>query len=154
MPVAETSTITTIKYSWYWLAIIFFEFLSISWIQFYILSILMLIDLVTWIAKQYVLDSKLITSHRMWIGSIKQMITLLIIIALALSFIWLWLAVEYKERVLSALISLFIMNELYSIVWNWYTVRTWKAYTEYDAISLIFKKIWEVIVNIINSKLK
>ena len=51
MAILETSS--AIKITWYVVAIWVFEYLSIEQLQILILSILMLIDTFTWIAKQF-----------------------------------------------------------------------------------------------------
>lgn len=153
MPLAETSTISTFKLWWYWVIITIFQVLSIPWTQLYILWILMVMDLISWVAKQYTIDPQWITSHRMWLWMIKKLITLMSIFAIALTLLALEISPIDKQTWLKIILSVFIWNELYSILGNTYTVRTWKKVTEYDAISKVLQMIWNLIVKTIDSKL-
>lgn len=152
MPIAETSTISTIKLWWYWIIILLFDLLSIPWTQLYILWILMVMDLITWVAKQYVINPQDITSHRMWLWTIKKLITLICFFAIALLLLAIEISPVDKQIWLKFILSLFIANETYSIIGNTYAVRTWKTITEYDAISKIIKMIWDTIIKFIENK--
>jgi len=141
-------TITTMKLCWYTLAITFFEFLHITDMQFYILWVLMVLDFILWIWKQYVVNKQEITSHKAWLWVIKKVSTLIVFLSIALMFRWIWIDWDFY---LNAIISIFIMSETYSVIQNVYTIRTWKLITEYDAISKVLMfvswMIWKAMDN-------
>lgn len=146
----SSSVLWGIKVFWYLWSIALFEYLNIPWVQFSILSCLMIIDFATWVWKQYVLDPKKITSHRAWLGLIKKVSTLMIFLALGLMFKWLNIsAIEYIKWI----ISIFIMAETYSIIQNIYAIRTGKLLPEYDVISTVLKLMWTYIQNLIEKYL-
>ena len=47
----------------------------------------MFLDMVTGIAKQFVINPQGITSHNFWVGMVKKLITFLLIIALGVTFL-------------------------------------------------------------------
>ena len=147
MAVVETS-IT--KIVWYVVAVWLFEYLSIEQTQMLILAMLMLFDTISWIAKQFKLNKIEITSHRLWQGIIKKMLTIMFLFSFALMFKWVWLDwASYIKFVL----SLLIMWEFYSITQNIYSYSTWKKIEEYDVISFIIKSIWDSFLKIIEKNL-
>lgn len=150
-PVNEITAITTLKYAWYVVFIWVFEYLNIPTQQLWFLGILMLIDFISGLMKQYSLDPKEITSHKAWLWAVKKLWTFLVILSLWIFFKAYWIdAKEYLKWVL----SIFIWAETYSIIQNIYVMRTGKIIREYDAISIVLKKIWEVIIKMIESFLK
>lgn len=151
-PVIETtSTIWIAKLCWYIWITILFQYLNIIDIQVCILAILMLVDFVFWIWKQFVIDKKEITSHKAWLWAFKKISTLLLFLSVALMFKGIWVNASLY---LSWIISIFIMAETYSIIQNIYTIRTGKILPEYDVISEVIKKIWEYIISLIDKKNK
>lgn len=150
----ETTGAGTLKLFWYWFVIVAFEYLAIPWTQLLILWVLMLLDFISWISKQYVLDKKEITSYRMATWSLKKLITMICVLAIALLLASFELPVLDRQTFLAILLSLFIVNETYSIIGNTYAVRTWKTIREYDAISLILKKIGDNILKFLEDKTK
>jgi phage-related holin len=147
----STYVIATTKISWYIGAIAFFEYLNIIDTQFYILWILMIIDFIAWISKQYVLDKSGITSKQAWLWLIKKVLVLMVFLSIALMFKWLDLD---SEAYLKAIASILIMAETYSIIQNAYTVRSWKELPEFDAVSLLLKKMGEIIESYLKNKIK
>jgi len=150
--VCETATITLLKYIWYCLAVVVFEYLQISTIQFSILWLLMIIDFMAGISKQWVLNPVDITSHRAWLWILKKAWTLIsvIVVAMMLSAVWPW----DSEKYVIAMVSLLIMAETYSILQNIYVIRTGEKITEYDVVSKVIKWVWEVISDTIEKTLK
>jgi len=146
-----TPVITTVKITWYISAIAFFEYLNIIDTQFYILWILMIIDFIAWISKQYVLSKKHITSQKAWLWLIKKVLVLMVFLSIALMFKWLDLD---SWAYLKAIASILIMSETYSIIQNTYTVRSWQELPEFDAISLLLKKMGELIESYLKNKIK
>ena len=148
MAILETSS--AIKITWYVVAIWVFEYLSIEQLQILILSILMLIDTFTWIAKQFRLDKQGITSHRLWAGLVKKILTMMFLFSFALMFKW--IGADWTTYI-KFVFSLLIMWEFYSITQNIYSYSTWKKIEEYDVISLIIKTIGDQFLDIIEKKL-
>ena len=146
-----TPVITTVKITWYISAIAFFEYLNIIDTQFYILWVLMIIDFFAWISKQYVLSKKHITSQKAWLWLIKKVLVLMVFLSIALMFKWLDLD---SWAYLKAIASILIMSETYSIIQNTYTVRSWQELPEFDAISLLLKKMGELIESYLKNKIK
>ena len=138
----SSTWIALTKTWWYLIGAELSMILSIPEKWFSVLAILMVFDLITWIAKQFVLNPREITSHRLWIWIVKKIITLLLIISIGLMFYGTW--IDWKEYI-NAVVWIFIVWETYSITWNAYTVRTWKNLPEYDVISIVIKTIWEII---------
>lgn len=137
---------TTHKLAGYVAAIGVFEYLSIEETQVAILSILMIMDVLSWLAKQYKLDKKEITSHRLWQGLIKKILTIMFLFSFALMFKWLELD---GGTYIKWALSLLIMSEFYSITQNVYSYSTWEKVKEFDAVSLVIKFIWEQLLEVI-----
>lgn len=144
--------IATIKTWWYASAVLVFEYLDIPSEQFLILAVLMVIDFMAWISKQYVLDPKEITSHRASIWALKKAWILIIVLALSLTLNWVWF--WEKNDYIVAFLGVLIMSEMYSIIQNVYTMRTWQKVSEYDALSIIIKKLWDIFVAMIERSLE
>lgn len=138
----STWTISFVKILWYIWAIWVFDILNIPETQFTILAILMLIDFILWIWRRYIINKKEITSHKAWLWAFKKVSTLLVFLAIALVLkrvnIW-------NQMYLNTIISIFIISELYSIIWNTYSIRTWNQIKEYDVISKFLMIIWNFI---------
>lgn len=135
--------IATIKLSWYFWSFALFEYLHISSEQLAILWILMVIDFILWVGKQFRLDKKEITSHKAWLWAMKKWTTMLLIWAIGCFLKWVWVkdALPYMQGMLSILIT----AEIYSIIQNSYTIRTWKIVQEYDVISIALQSFWNIV---------
>ena len=118
--------------------------------QFTILGVLMVIDFMAWISKQFIINPKDITSNRAWFGIMKKVWTLISIIAIWLILKWIWVD---GEKYVVAFVSLLIMAEGYSVIQNIYTILTGKVVTEFDAVSLIFRKIGQMLQEIIEKSI-
>jgi hypothetical protein len=102
----------------------------------------MVIDTFTGICKQWKVDPRWITSHALGSGVLKKIVTVLILYVFAL----LGKGVGIPpEHFVEWGLSLLIMSEWYSAIQNIYAVRTWKILPEYDVISIILKKVGEMI---------
>jgi len=79
-------------------------------------------------------------------GAIKKALVFIIIVSLAVTVkgAWVVLGVHWEAgTMLSALIWILMISEFYSICQNIYMVRTGKRVTEYDAISVVIRNLWE-----------
>lgn len=149
MSATTTTAITVTKVWWYLWVAAFFAYLNIPDTQLYILSILMTIDFMFWVTRQFVLDKSEITSHKAWLWLFKKVSTLWLVLSMWLMFKGISLdGRDYIEWML----WIFIMAEFYSITRSVYAIRTGKMLPEYDVISLSIKKIWEYIVDLIDKK--
>jgi len=147
-PILETTaTVSTVKICWYATAIAVFEYLNIKDTQICILAILMIIDFIAWIWKQYRINPKEITSHKAWLWVFKKISTLIVVLSFALMFKWIDMDWTFY---INWVLSLFIMAEAYSIIQNIYAIRTWEVHTEYDVVSKIIKSISDFIWDMIN----
>lgn len=130
----EENIIKVIAYGWYAGMIAMFEYLDLSHIQIWALTLFMFFDVVTWIAKQRRLDKQGITSNRLTVWIVAKLLVLLciILIALWIKTIWIdWVTIAYLKLAISVL----MVWELYSIIWNTYTFNTKQELPEYDVIS-------------------
>lgn len=145
--VGEVSILSYLKIAGYGLSVIVFESLGIQQTQIGILVILMLLDFITWIGKQYKIDASQITSHEAWLGIIKKILTLAIIFIVWLLFKGLWIdGTAYINWVLAIL----IMAEAYSSLQNIYAFRTGTVLPEYDVISILIKTVWNYLKEMID----
>lgn len=136
-------TETKVSIFWYIAIISLFEYLDVQSIQITILSILMLVDLVTWLLKQYSINKDEITSYRGWRWVIKKVLTLMFLLSFALMFKW--VGIDWTTYIKSVF-SILIVAEFYSVTQNTYSFMTWKKVNEFDAVSIIIKYIWEILI--------
>ncbi len=138
------------KIFWYAAIIYAFDFLDIQSAQVTILSVMMIIDTISWIAKQHKLDRSKLSSHWAWQGVMKKILTMMFLFSFALMFKWIEIdGSTYLKWVLSIL----IVSEFYSIVQNIYSFRTWNKVTEYDVVSVLLRYIGDALINIIEDKI-
>ena len=102
-----------------------------------VLTILIVIDFITWIIKSYFVNDE-ITSKRMWSWIGGKLCVLLVPFTIALVVKW---AGYQADNILAGCLSLFMVAEWYSIIANVITIRTGKKFTEYDAITVVLQKI-------------
>lgn len=106
-----------------------------------ILGTLMAIDFFVGISKSHKIGRS-ITSHRMRIGLMSKFGVLAIPLVLALAAKG--LGVDF-EWLVGWSISLFILSETYSIIANVYTFRTGQEIAEFDAVSMILRRIRAIL---------
>lgn len=137
-----TSVIATTKTTWYLGAVMIFEFLNLPEGQIGILAILMVIDFISGIGKQYRVDPKKITSHKGWIWIIQKAGTFIAVFTVALIFKGLWMD---GSTYINAMLAILIMAEGYSVIQNVYAIRTGTMLPEFDVISTILKGFSEFL---------
>lgn len=139
----EHNDFTSVIVEWlktfgYALSIFTFDYLWIPDKQLTILGVLMVIDVITGVAKAYWIDPRSITSHALAVWVLKKFLTVILVYTLALVGKWVNIPpAHFMEWGLSIL----IMAEWYSAIQNIYAVRTGKVLPEYDVISIILKKL-------------
>lgn len=102
-----------------------------------ILTVLMCVDFVAGISKSRVTGIP-VTSYRIKVGAISKcgVMTVPLVMALTAK----GLGADFNWLV-NWTVSVFILSEAYSIIANVYTIKTGKIAPEWDAISLILRKI-------------
>jgi phage-related holin len=137
-----TSAVWTAKLVWYSGAAAIFSYLDIPQEQIAILGILMVIDFLTWVGKQYRIDPKKITSHDAWIWVIKKVATLISVLSVA--FVLKGNHID-GDVYIGGILGILIMAEGYSVIQNVYAIRTGEILPEFDAISIILKGFSEFL---------
>lgn len=109
----------------------------------------MVLDTFTGIAKVGKLDGRrAITSHNLSMGVIKKILVFCVVVGLAImikgtAYV---IGVDFEgSGLLSLLLGILMIAEFYSICQNVYMFRTGVRVTEYDAISIIIKKLGEYL---------
>lgn len=142
MAIIESTTAGTwigvLKTIWYIASVWMFEYLAIPTEQLAILAILMFIDFITGVGKQFRIDPKEIKSHIAWLWVMKKIATLVSLLSVALVFKWLSIN---EQRYVVGILSIFITAEGYSTLQNVYAIRTGKILPEFDVISIVLKNI-------------
>lgn len=138
MSTEVSSAMASMKITGYVWSIVIFEYLNLPQEQVTILAMLMLIDFITWVGKQFRIDPVRIRSHTAWIWVMKKTATFIALWTIALVFIGLGLNGKvYMDSILAIL----IMAEGYSIIQNVYAIRTGVLLPEFDVISILLKSI-------------
>lgn len=115
-----------------------------------ILSILVLVDFVTGIARAYRVW-EIITSSRMWSGAVSKFLLIFIPFILALCFKALgW----DTHKILWAMLSILVVAETYSSIANIAQTIKWEKMEELDVISLVISKILNQLKLLIEKILK
>lgn len=116
-----------------------------TWVNseaFTVLWILMLIDMVTGISKQYRIDPQEVISHRWWLGLIKKIYTLVGILSVWMAIRWGWFD---PATFIALVIPWFIAAELYSVIQNIYIFSTGEQVTEFNATKFVFQALLKLI---------
>lgn len=111
----------------------------------------MVLDFVTGIGKQYAIDPREITSHKAWLGAVKKVGTVVALFTVAL----VMKALELEaDGYVKGFLAIIIAAEGYSIIQNVYAVRTGQILPEFDAISIVLKKLSEFVKGIIEKSIE
>ena len=143
MHMPETTwTIIAVKTGLFVWAVTVFAYTGINSEAFTVLWILMFVDMITGISKQYRLNPQEVTSHRWWLGLIKKIYTLIGILSV-------WMAIRGTwfdpTTFLALVIPWFIAAELYSVIQNIYIFSTGEKVTEFNATKFIFQALLRII---------
>lgn len=131
-----------------WMVTVF----AYTWVNseaFTVLWILMFIDMVTGISKQYRMDPQLFTSHRWWLWLVKKIYTLIGILSVWLSIRWTGFD---PTTFIAIVIPWFIAAELYSVIQNIYIFSTGEKVTEFNATKFVFQALLRIIRGRIESE--
>lgn len=116
--------------------------------KFFILSFLMVLDLVTGTTKAYVCKED-VTSRRLSAGFLSKIMVLFVPLTVAL----MAKGVEIDMTGLVRFtVSILIISEAYSVVGNVYTIKTGEVVKEIDAVSAIVKRIRSAIEIVLGGK--
>ena len=129
-----------------WLASIL-EYFNVSWEVLIILSVMLALDYIFWIADAYIDDNMQVTSTKMWRGLFKKMTRrmLPLIVVAILRWVWAW----DLEFVSTVIFSILIITEWYSIIWHIYSINEWEKLPEIDA----FKALVQFLARLLKGKL-
>lgn len=116
--------------------------------KFFILSFLMVLDLVTGTTKAYVCKED-VTSRRLSAGFLSKIMVLLVPLTVAL--MAKGVEIDMTELVRFT-VSVLIISEAYSVVGNVYTIKTGEVVKEIDAVSAIVKRIRSAIEIVLGGK--
>lgn len=129
-----------------WLAGIL-EYFQVSSEVLIILSVMLALDYIFWIADAYVEDKTQVTSAKMWKWLLKKMtrwMLPLIVVAILR-----WVGAWDLDSVATVIFSILIITEWYSIIWHIYSINTDRKLPEIDAMEMLLK----FIVNLLKGKL-
>lgn len=118
-----------------------FAYLGIETEWFAILTVLLILDFLTGITKAFFINER-ITSKRMWLGSVKKLILLIVPIVVALMF---KVTGINWDKMMLWFIGILCVAEWYSIFANVVMIRTGQRYNEFDAVTFVLKKITDYI---------
>ena len=129
-----------------WLASVL-EYFNVSWEVLIILSVMLALDYIFWIADAYIDENTQVTSAKMWRGLFKKMTRrmLPLIVVAILRWVWAW----DLEFVSTVIFSMLIITEWYSIIGHIYSINEWEKLPEIDA----FKALVQFIANLLKGKL-
>lgn len=136
---------TTVKIVWNTLIVFIggvLAYLGISQDSFLMLSLLLVIDYATGLIKARRLQVS-ITSNKMKYGLISKLSLLLIPLVLAIGAKA--IGADFTLVLLSG-INILVLSEVYSIIGNIYSIRTKLELPEYDAVSMLGKRIRDILI--------
>lgn len=126
----------------------FLTYLWINHISFYLLTLLIVIDIITWMLKGVLHKDLKSKSLFIWIISKLVFLTIPLVFGITLKINWFT-----AEAFLSMIFFLMSFWELYSIIWNFYEIKTWKKQKEFDAIDYVYKNILSIIKKELEKKI-
>jgi len=148
MPETTWTILSAKAWLFAWMVTVF-AYTGVNSEAFTVLGMLMLVDMVTGISKQYRLNAQEVTSHRWWLGLVKKVYTLIGILSVGLAIRWSWFD---PTTFLALVIPWFIAAELYSVIQNIYIFSTGEKVTEFNATKFIFQALLKLIRGRIESE--
>lgn len=138
--VSTWGTIATVAW-WFGLAAIL-EYFQVSSETLIILSVVLALDYVFWVADAYITDKQSVTSTKMRQWLVKKLTRwmLPLVVIAVLRWVWVW-DLEYISTVI---FSILIITEGYSIIWHFYSINAGKQLPEIDC----FEMLLNFIINI------
>lgn len=123
------------------------EYFNVSWEVLIILSVMLALDYIFWIADAYIEDKSQVTSTKMWKWLFKKMTRwmLPLIVVAILRWVWAW----DLGFVSTVVFSILIITEWYSIIWHIYSINMWEKLPEIDA----FKALVQFLAKLLKGKI-
>ncbi len=115
---------------------------------FTMFSILLMIDYITGLMKARAINES-ITSNRMKYGIASKLSLIIIPVALAIS--GKAMSMDLSSIVFVSM-NILVLSELYSIVGNVYAIRNKEELPEYDVVSIIGKRIRDMLIKSVGGK--
>lgn len=131
-----------------WCFAIFFAWLDIDFNMLSAFGFLLVVDYLTGIGKAYKLGHS-ITSNKMKYGIISKLSLVLIPLALAAAAKGLG---TNSMVIVETSMTILIVSELYSIIGNYYSMKTGLEMPEYDAITILGKRLRGVLIRLEGDK--
>lgn len=141
--VTDTMTATQVVFNFFtvcvasWLA-----FVGLKGETFFLFSLLLMIDYITGVLKARALGHS-ITSNKMKYGIVSKMSLLFIPVALAIGAKI--IGADFSMILFSGM-NILVLSEIYSIFGNYYGIRYHEELPEYDAVSMLGRKIKNVLM--------
>ena len=126
-----------------------FSYLWIEQQAFYCLLTLIIIDTFLWYITAHLCKDFQSTKAYIWL--MKKVVIIFIPISIALY----WLIIDKDVSTITAWIfALLWIAQIYSIIWHIYHIKTWQRISEYDAMTIVIKYIWDKVQNVLENLLK
>ncbi len=129
-----------------------FTYTGVNQEVFTILSILMILDIISGLAKAIIVKKHKPTSSRFVVGIISKLLVLTIPMVLGLSSKWI-LGIDMRWFI-NIILSMLVLAETYSVLQNIISVRQRKEIQEYDALTGVLNFILAQVKNTIENTLK
>ena len=117
-----------------------FGYLWIQWEALFLLWVLIVIDTLLGYIDANV--KKCFSSTKAYIWLLKKMVLLLIPITFAIAWKIVW---QDVSGIVASILWLLAVAQVYSIVAHIYSINTWEKLTEYDAVTVVVKYLWDMI---------
>jgi toxin secretion/phage lysis holin len=121
--------------------------LGLSKVAVLIFGALMMIDFVTGVAAAYIIDEEVVTSDKALQGIIRKVSVFLLPFVVAL--VGKGAGYSQMQGMITAIVSLLITTEGYSIIGNIYCIHTKKRLPEIDAVELLLDKLAKLLKNLL-----
>lgn len=116
---------------------------------FVIMSIMLVIDWLFWIASAYVLWDK-IESKTMWLWLVKKCTRWILPFLIAWALKWTWFPVEW---LITCIIWIIVFSEAYSVIGHIYSINTKERLPEIDAFKMLLWKLANLFKKLIDSNM-
>lgn len=130
-----------INLAW-WISLwVILEYFWLSWETIIILTVMLLLDWIFWIVDAYIqwnLQSKLMATWILKKGT-RWILPFIIITAIK----WAWL--NNADFIGTAIVSILIVAECYSIIWHIYSINYKEQLTEMDALKLLLQRVAKLL---------
>ena len=116
---------------------------------FFIMSIMLILDWIFWIASAYVLGEK-VESRTMRLWLVKKCTRRILPFIIAWALKRTWFPVEW---LITCIIWIIIFSEVYSVIWHIYSINTKEKLPEIDAFKMLLWKLATFFKKLIDNNL-